>query len=127
MSWLCFLLAGLGILLMLCIRRKSAVALTPVFIGTFLFVGLMVGCLGCMNGGLCYIAVKIKKPLAAILFAVTFICCMCMGYLSSQDFTEAFMNWLAEIINILGQGALLAGALILHKAGLAAWQPEKNK
>ncbi|MBQ9083082.1 MAG: hypothetical protein IJY28_06250, partial [Clostridia bacterium] len=52
-------------------------------------------------------------------FIVAFICSMCMGYLASQDFTQAFMNWMAEIINIVGQGALLTGTVILHKAGLA--------
>ena len=29
------------------------------------------------------------------------------------------MNWIAQGVNIVGQGMLLAGVLILHKAGLA--------
>ena len=41
-----------------------------------------------------------------------------MGYLSSQDFTQASMNWIAECVNIVGQGSLLAGVLVLRKAGL---------
>ena len=41
-----------------------------------------------------------------------------MGYLSSQDFTQASMNWIAEGVNIIGQGSLLAGVLVLRKAGL---------
>lgn len=118
-----FLLAGLGVLAMVCFRQKeetvyTAAAAPAVFSGTFLFVGLMVAGLGCMNGGLAAVAVKMKKPAAVVLFIITFVCCMGMGYLSSQDFAKASMNWIAEGINVVGQGALLAGALMLHKAGL---------
>lgn len=118
-----FLLAGLGIIAMVCFRQKeervyTTAAAPAVFSGTFLFVGLMVAGLGCMNGGLCAVAVKMKKPAAVVLFIITFVCCMGMGYLSSQDFAKASMNWIAEGINVVGQGALLAGALMLHKAGL---------
>ena len=114
-----FLLAGTGVIVMFA-KRKSAMlsVVPPVFSGTFLFVGLMVAGLGCMNGGLCRIAGKMKKPLAAVCFVCAFLCSLCMGYLSSQDFTEAFMNWLAEIINIFGQGSFLLGTLLLDKAGL---------
>ena len=52
---------------------------------------------------------------------------MGMGYLSSQDFSQASMNWIAEGVNVVGQGALLCGTLVLHKAGLADWElPEKK-
>ena len=39
-------------------------------------------------------------------------------YLSSQDFAQASMNWIAEGINVVGQGAFLVGVWMLHKAGL---------
>ena len=118
-----FLLAGAGIILMLARRRQALYAVAPpVFSGTFLFVALMVAGLGCINGGLCRIAGKMKKPKALFLFIAAFLCSLCMGYLSSQDFTESFMNWLAEIINTLGQGAFLAGVIILDKAGLKEFQ-----
>ena len=125
-----FLLAGLGIVTMLCCRQKKAllsVAVPPVFSGTFLFVGLMVAGLACMNAGLSYMAVKMKKPAAMVCFVIAFVCCMGMGYLSSQDFAQASMNWIAEGINVVGQGALLLGVVTLHKAGLAVWElPVKN-
>ena len=115
-----FLLAGLGILVMLCKRKKALCAVAPpVFSGTFLFVALMVAGLACIDGGLCYIAHNLKKRSAIVFFAVSFFCSLCMGYLSSRDFTQAFMNWLAQGINICGQGAFLCGALALDKAGLA--------
>ena len=49
-----------------------------------------------------------------------------MGYLSSQDFAEAAMNWIAEGVNIVGQGALLAGTVLLHKNGLAEYRLGKG-
>jgi hypothetical protein len=42
-----------------------------------------------------------------------------MGYLSSQDFAQASMNWIAEGVNVVGQGTLLLGTVLLHKNGLA--------
>lgn len=30
------------------------------------------------------------------------------------------MNWIAEGVNMVGQGVLLVGAALLHKGGLAA-------
>lgn len=118
-----FLLAGAGVLLMLVKKKraKNAVLLAapPVFSGTFVFVGLMVAGLGCMDGGLCYVAARMKKKSAILFFAVSFVCSLCMGYLSSKDFAQAYMNWIAQGVNVCGQGMFLAGALALDKAGLA--------
>lgn len=118
-----FMLAGIGILLML-IKNKNnnkAAALAvapPVFSGTFVFVGLMVAGLGLIDAVLCILAVKLKKPALIAIFVVSFICSLGMGYLSSKDFAEASMNWIAEGVNVVGQGALFAGAYLLHKNGL---------
>lgn len=114
-----FLLAGGGMIVMF-LKRKSVMlsVAPPVFRGTFLFVGLMVAGLGCMDGSLCWFAKKMKTYRAIILFVTAFLCSLCMGYLSSQDFTKSFMNWLAEIINTCGQGAFLLGVVLLDKAGL---------
>ena len=117
-----FLLAGIGILAMLCHKQTKNVTLAvapPVFSGTFVFVGLMVAGLGLMDVVLCVLAVKLKKPKLIILFVLSFVCSLCMGYLSSQDFARASMNWIAEGVNVVGQGALLAGVALLHKHGLA--------
>ena len=118
-----FILAGIGILLML-IKNKNnnkAAALAvapPVFSGTFVFVGLMVAGLGLIDAVLCILAVKLKKPALIAIFVVSFVCSLGMGYLSSKDFAEASMNWIAEGVNVVGQGALFAGAYLLHKNGL---------
>jgi hypothetical protein len=117
-----FLLAGLGVLAMLLHRQgKNALyaAAPPVFTGTFVFVTLMVLGLGMLDAVLCVLARRLKKGAALILFIISFVCCLGMGYLSSRDFARASMNWIAEGVNILGQGTFLAGAAALHRGGLA--------
>ena len=118
-----FLLAGIGILLMICNKRAEGTAALavapPVFKGTFVFVGLMVAGLGLMDAVLCIIAMKMKKPWLIAVFVLSFVCSLGMGYLSSKDFAEASMNWIAEVVNVIGQGALLGGVYMLHKNGLA--------
>lgn len=120
-----FLLAGMGLACLHARERKKerllSVAAPAVFSGTFLFVALMIlGLLG-MDLSLAAFAKKLKKPLAAALFLVSFVFCLAMGYLSSRDFTQASMNWIAEGVNILGQGSLLAGVRMLDRAGLQAY------
>jgi uncharacterized membrane protein (GlpM family) len=117
-----FLLAGVGILLMLVQKKKKAglaAVIPPLFPGTSIFVGLMVAGLGAMDTVLCILSFKLKKPYLIALFALSFVCSLCMGYLSSRDFAEASMNWIAEGVNVVGQGSMLAGAYLLHKSGLA--------
>lgn len=50
-----------------------------------------------------------------------------MGYLSSRNFDNAAMNWIAEGVNTVGQGALFVGAVLLHKNGLAASRPRREE
>ena len=125
-----FLLAGIGMIALICHKQSKNSILTvvpPVFTGTFVFVGFMVVGLGLMDVGLCIISGKMKKPAAVVLFVLSFICSLCMGYLSSQDFAKASMNWIAEGVNVVGQGAFLAGVLLLHKSGLAEFQLRKGE
>lgn len=125
-----FLLAGVGIVLMIYKTSKKNAALAvapPVFSGTFVFVTLMVLGLGFLDAVLCILAHKLKKPWLIALFALSFVCSLCMGYLSSKDFAEASMNWIAEGVNVVGQGAFFAGAYLLHKNGLAELSLSEDK
>lgn len=125
-----FLLAGIGILAMLCHKQSETAAFAvapPVFSGTFVFVGLMVAGLGIMDVVLCILSVRLKKPALIALFGLSFVCSLCMGYLSSQDFAQASMNWIAEGVNVVGEGALLGGAILLHKSGLAELELRKGE
>jgi hypothetical protein len=108
-----FLLAGIAVAALLFPREKkhAVYAAAPaVFPGTMIFVTMMIlGCLG-FCGGLGILAAKQKKPLAAVLFWAAFVFMLGMGYLSSRDFTQASMNWIAEGVNAAGQAILLAAA-----------------
>ena len=86
-----------------------------VFSGTFLFVGLMVAGLGMMDAGLMVLAGRRKRYGVIALLAVSFVCSLGMGYLSTKDFALASMNWIAECVNVAGQGAFLAAALLLKR------------
>ena len=111
-----FLLAGIGMIWYVLKNKKAyMLSVPPVFSGTFLFVGFMCGGLLLMDIALCVIAKRMKKSTYMILFIVSFICSLCMGYLSSQDFAQASMNWIAEGVNVIGQGALLTGVLLLNR------------
>ena len=111
-----FLLAGVGMISYI-LKNKTIYMLSvpPVFSGTFVFVGFMCGGLLLLDVALCIIAKRMKKPWLIVIFIISFICSLGMGYLSSKNFTEAAMNWIAEGVNIVGQGALLAGVLLLKK------------
>ncbi len=150
MQSLGFMLAGIGMLALLCHRQTpsgepkapkksfliielSLLAICVVYLllrgnnktgvapayfsGTFVFVALMIIGLGLMDTGLCIMSKKLGKPALIALFIVSFFLCLCMGYLSSKDFAQASMNWIAEGVNIFGQGTLLIGATLLHKHG----------
>ena len=114
-----FLLAGLGILIMMGQRKKVMLAATPpLFSGTFLFVGMMVLGLGAICGSLATLAVRMKKKALVPVFFLCFLCYMSMGYLASRDSASVAMNWIEQGVNTLGQVLLLWGVLSLHKAGL---------
>ena len=114
-----FLLAGLGILIMMGQKKKAALAVAPpLFSGTFLFVGMMVLGLSAICGSLGVLAVRMKKKGLVLVFLLCFVCYMAMGYLASRDGSSAAMNWIEQGVNTLGQLLLLWGVFGLHKAGL---------
>ena len=105
------MLSGIAIVSLLTAskKKKDAVcaAAPAVFSGTMIFVALMVlGCLG-LYGGLGILAAREKKRSAAVLFWVAFVLMLAMGYLSSRDFTQTTMHWIAEAVNFAGQGCFL--------------------
>ena len=129
-----FLLAGIGIIAMLTHNQKekgtklhSAAPIVPVVSITFPYLVLvMVAGLGLMDVGLCILAKKLKKPVVIVIFVLSFVCCLGMGYLSTKDFEKASMNWIAEGVNFCGQGLFLLGAWMIHKAGLSELELKKD-
>lgn len=117
-----FLMAGFGIVRMLSHKRKRTALLSavpPVFTGTAIFVICMCSGLAMLSASLCILSAKLKKHYLILVFAVSFLCSLAMGYLSTKDFTQASLNWIAQIINTVAQGLFCYGSLALRKYGLA--------
>ena len=117
------LFVGLSLIGMLCFKRKGALlSVAPVpFTSSMPFIMMMVVGLGGLCAGLSVIAAKMKKAPTMVLFILSFVCAMAMGYMSSRDSTLAWVNWAEQSINCVSQGCLMAGVILLHKAGLKDW------
>ncbi len=127
-----FLLAGLGAFsLVLHLRKKNSLAavavVPPLFKGTLVFVIQMILGLGLMNTVLSILSVKLKKPVLIVFFALSFVGCLGMGYLSSKDFADASMNWIAQGVNVFAQVMFFLGAWLLHKNGLASLKLQEEE
>ena len=120
-----FLLAGLGCVALASFRQKEAseqgmlvgAAAPAVFKGTMVFVSAMVAGVAMMDFSLAKIARTRGAKAAAVLFLASFVFTLGMGYLSSKDFANPAMNWVAEGVNTCGQGLFLAASLMLARAG----------
>ena len=117
------LFVGLSLIGMLCFKRKNVtLSVAPVALTSSLpFIAMMVVGLGGMCASLSIVSAKMKKGKVMILFILSFVCAMGMGYLSSRDSTLAWVNWAEQSINCVSQGCLMLGTIILHKADLKNW------
>ena len=79
----------------------------------------MVAGVALMDFSLAKIARRRGAALAATLFAVSFVFALGMGYLSSKDFANPAMNWIAEGVNVCGQAIFLVASIILARKGAA--------
>ena len=122
-----FLLAGLGCVALAFFRQQAeggqgvlaGAAAPAAFKGTFVFVAAMVAGVALMDFSLAKIARRRGAALAATLFAVSFVFALGMGYLSSKDFANPAMNWIAEGVNVCGQAIFLVASIILARKGAA--------
>ena len=123
------LFVGLSLIGMLCWKRKGAMlSAAPVaFTSSMPFIMMMVVGLGGMCTALSILSAKMKKAPVMILFILSFVCAMAMGYMSSQDSTQSWVNWVEQSINTVSQLCLLLGTVCLHKAGLKEWTWEEAK
>ena len=117
------LFVGLSLIGMLCFKRKNVtLSVAPVALTSSLpFIAMMVVGLGGMCASLSIVSAKMKKGKVMILFILSFVCAMGMGYLSSRDSTLAWVNWAEQSITCVSQGCLMLGSIILHKADLKNW------
>ena len=113
-----FLLTGLAVVLMLVKKKTPVLAVPPVFGGSMVFIPMMVLGLGAIVTVLSVLAAKLKKKGQIALFVLSFLASLAMGGMASQDSSQAWVNWVEQSLNCLGQGALLAGVVILDRNGL---------
>lgn len=123
------LFVGLSLIGMLLWKRKGAMlsAGPVVFTGSMPFIVMMVIGLGGLCAGLSVLSAKMKKAPVMLLFILSFVCAMAMGYMSGQDSTQAWVNWVEQSINTVSQLCLMLGTLALHKAGMEKWTWEEAK
>jgi len=112
-----FLIAGIGMTIVVASKKNEVK--TNAFLPTMALVGMMVVGICAVDAGLCKLASQLKKKWLIPLIVVSFFCSMTMGYLSTKDFTQAYMNWVAQGLNVLGMALLFISTKQLHKAGLA--------
>ena len=117
------LFVGLALIGMLCFGKKTvALSAAPVVIGGAMgFIMMMVVGLGGMCASLSIVAAKLKKKGLIALFVTSFVCAMGMGYMSSQDSSLAWVNWVEQSINTVSQLCLMVGVIGLHRSGLKDW------
>ena len=118
------LFVGVSLILMVTAKKKTAtLSAAPVaFGGSMVFIMMMVVGLGGLCAGLSVLAAKMKKKWTIVLFVLSFVCAMGMGYMSSQDSSLAWVNWVEQSINTVSQLCLMLGVIALHKAGLATYR-----
>ena len=124
------LLVGMSLILMLCRKIKNVTVLSAapaVVSGSLVFIMMMVLGLGGMCAAMSILAAKLKKKGTVVLFVLSFVCAMGMGYMSSQDSSLAWVNWVEQSINTVSQLCLMLGTVALHKAGLAEYRFEEAK
>ena len=91
-------------------------AAAPVLITSrMLFVVFMVLGVIVSHAGYAIFALRNRRKTAAVMFLISMVMMLGMGYLSSKDFTKASMNWIGEIVNLIGMLILLAGTIDLYR------------
>ena len=117
------LFVGVSLILMVCQKKKSVMlSAAPVALTSSMpFIMMMVVGLGGMCASLSILSVKMKKGKTMILFILSFVCAMAMGYMSSRDSTLSWVNWAEQSINTVSQLCLMLGTIALHKADLRNW------
>ena len=123
------LFAGLSLIGTLFPKRRNTVlsAAPAVVSGSILFIIMMVVGLGGLCAGLSVLAKRLNKGRTIVLFALAFVFSMAMGYMSSQDFTLAWVSWAEQSINTVSQLCLMLGVIALHRAGLKELNMEGGK
>ena len=117
-----FLLTGIAVVLMLTGKKAPVLAVPPVFGGSMVFIPMMVLGLGAIVTVLSILVAKLKKKGLIALFVLSFLASLAMGGMASQDSSQAWVNWVEQSLNCMGQGALMLGVVLLDRAGLKEYK-----
>ncbi len=110
-----FLLFFLGLTGLFFRRKPRCFAI--VFTSSVPFIVMQVAGLGGAQVVLSVAAWKNGNRKAPVLFAVSFVCMLGMGYLGAKFDDSSSMHWLAQLTNIASMAAFLLGTLSVHKTG----------
>lgn len=97
----------------------NGITVPMVYRSNLIFIVMQVVGFGGIQYCMVRVALLMKKRFAAVLFVLSFIFILGMGYLGAEFDDSSSMHWLAQATNVLSQGCFMWGTLILHKAGLA--------
>lgn len=115
----CLYLAGLIMTLRGAKKDSMNVVATTVTSSMPLLIFQTLGSIGslvCM----CIFAKRLHKTNAIVMFILSIVCLLGMGYLAATlDSSLSWSNWVEQGVNTIGQVLFYLGVLILHKNGLA--------
>ena len=97
----------------------TALAVAPVlYKSNIIFIAMQVIGFGGIQVCMCRLSLFLKKKLPVVLFILSFLFSLGMGYLGAKFDDSSNMHWLAQLTNICSQGCFFLGVRILHRAGL---------
>lgn len=119
-----FLLFFAGLLgLFIRVRKKGvvlrSVAAPVVFSSSMPFIVMQVIGLGGAQAALAAAGIKSGNRRAPVLYAVSFVFMLGMGYLGAKFDDSSGMHWIAQLTNTVSMAAFLAGTISMHKSGYA--------
>ena len=94
-------------------RTSGIFAVVPYTSNLVFIIGQVVG-LGGTQLILFIKSLKMHKKNAAVMFVISFVTMLAMGYLGAKFDDTSTMHWLAQATNIVSQFSFLLGVLIIH-------------
>ncbi|MCR5067817.1 MAG: hypothetical protein K6A14_07130 [Erysipelotrichaceae bacterium] len=95
-------------------RTSGLYAAVPLYTSNLIFIIAQVIGLGGTQFILMIKSLKMHKKNAAVMFVISFVAMLGMGYLGAKFDDSSAMNWLAQAVNIVSQLSFLIGVTIIH-------------
>ncbi|MBQ6655102.1 MAG: hypothetical protein IJM79_06235 [Erysipelotrichaceae bacterium] len=95
-------------------RSSGIFAVVPVISSNLIFIICQTVGLAGTQFILMIKSLKMHKKGAAVMFVLSFVTMLGMGYLGAKFDDTSRMHWMAQLCNIVSQGTFLAGVLSIH-------------